>query len=225
LAVAFRVRGKAMQRKEEELMRLVDDRTRELKQATSQLQVANRNLLELSAQDGLTGIANRRILDLTLEDEWIRAQRAGTPLSVVIADVDFFKRLNDRLGHQTGDQCLRLVASALASTGRRGMDCVARYGGEEFALLLPGVDEAGAALLAERARQAVAGLEFPHPDSLVGPVVTISLGVATACGNEFPGSQELVAAADSALYAAKRQGRNRVVSVSLGNRSLSVAVL
>ena len=206
----LRLRGNAMRRRELDLLRLVDERTVELKQATSQLRAANQNLVQLSMLDGLTGIPNRRAFDATMGKEWERARRSGAPLSVILADIDYFKRLNDSAGHQSGDECLRLVARALMETGKRGADCVARFGGEEFALLLPGVDKAQAAALAETARQSVESLEFPHPDSPAGTGVTISLGVATAIGANFTSIHALVGAADNALYTAKRQGRNQV---------------
>jgi diguanylate cyclase (GGDEF)-like protein len=210
VAGTLRLRGNAMRRREFDLLRLVDERTVELKQATSQLRAANQNLVQLSMLDGLTGIPNRRAFDATMGKEWERARRSGAPLSVIMADIDYFKRLNDSAGHQAGDECLRLVAQALSETGKRGADCVARYGGEEFALLLPGIDKAQAAALAETARRSVENLEFPHPDSPTGNGVTISLGVATAIGANFTSIHALVGAADNALYTAKRQGRNKV---------------
>ncbi len=217
-AALLRLRLQSMRRRECELLRMVDERTTEMKnvnccleRTTSQLQEANRHLMQLSTLDGLTGISNRRSFDATLETEWLHARRAGTPFSVVMADIDFFKRLNDSAGHQTGDECLKLVAQALASAGKRGMDCIARYGGEEFAMLLPGTDEAHAAALAEAARACVHRLEFPHPGSPFGRRVTISLGVATLSGGNYSSPCELVKAADTALYTAKAQGRNRVV--------------
>jgi len=210
VAVTLRLRGNAMRRRELDLLRLVDERTVELKQATSQLREANQNLVKLSMLDALTGIPNRRAFDTEMRKEWERARRSGAPLSVIMADIDYFKRLNDSAGHQSGDECLRLVARALSETGKRGVDCVARFGGEEFALLLPGVDKAQAAVLAETARQSVARLEFPHPDSPAGTGATISLGVATAIGANFTSIHALVGAADNALYTAKRQGRNKV---------------
>ena len=213
-AITLRMRGNDMRRRERELIRQVEVRTAELQHATTQLQEANLNLLQLSMVDGLTGIANRRVFDMTIQKEWERAQRSRTPLSIVIADVDYFKRLDDASGHQTGDDCLRLIAQAMAGTGRRSVDCTARFGGEEFVLLLPGADEAQAAALAEGARQGVEKIDFPHPDSPVGAHVTISLGLATANGNNFADANALVGAADEALYAAKRHGRNRVVSSS-----------
>jgi diguanylate cyclase (GGDEF)-like protein len=219
-AAALRLRDNALRRRERDLVRVVDARTAQLKEAnqsledaTSQLREANRHLVELSTLDGLTGLVNRRAFDLALEREWERHRRFGTPLSMILADIDCFKKLNDANGHQAGDECLRLVAGALGANGRSGVDCVARYGGEEFVLLLPGVDAAQAARLAEVARARVEQLQLPHPDSVAGRYVTTSLGVATATG-QYGNAQALIGAADTALYAAKSRGRNIVVSAN-----------
>jgi diguanylate cyclase (GGDEF)-like protein len=217
--LAIRLRGKAMRRREDVLRRLVDERTvelkhvnRDLEETTSQLQAANENLLHLSMVDGLTGISNRRVFDQTLEKEWGSASCSGMALSVILADIDYFKRLNDASGHQTGDECLRLVAGMLAEAGKRDADCIARYGGEEFAILLPGADANQARALAEKVRRAVEKLAFPHPDSGVSGTVTISLGIATFNGANYATAHALVSAADAGLYAAKHQGRNRAVA-------------
>jgi diguanylate cyclase (GGDEF)-like protein len=155
----------------------------------------------LAAADGLTGVANRRTFDGRLAAEIERSVRSGAPLSLLLFDVDHFKRLNDTHGHQAGDETLQRVAKTL-SAGARTIDLVARYGGEEFALVLPGTDAATAAHVAERLRGAIADM----PGS---PAITASLGVAS-----FPdaalNAADLIAAADEALYAAKQEGRNRV---------------
>jgi diguanylate cyclase (GGDEF)-like protein len=205
LVMIFRWRGRAARQRESELVRLVDGRTRELKQA-------NRGLTRLATTDGLTGIANRRMFDQTLEIEWARAQRTGTPLSLVMADIDHFKWLNDAEGHQKGDECLMLIASELANAARRTTDFVARIGGEEFVLILPDTDSIQAAQLAESARLGVQSLGIRHSNLPAGATVTISLGIATAIGDNFRSAEALMGAADDALYAAKRQGRNRVES-------------
>ncbi len=177
--------------------------------------------------DGLTGVANRRHFDEALTREWLRAQRAGTPLSLVMADIDAFKKYNDHYGHQAGDQCLQRVALALRHALHRPADLVARYGGEEFALLLPETDAAGARFMATQLLAAVAALKLPHAASPVGGHVTLSVGVSAfdsrcsgwvgpgadsrfgGLGSRAPAA-DLVAAADQALYAAKEGGRNRV---------------
>jgi diguanylate cyclase (GGDEF)-like protein len=159
--------------------------------------------------DGLTGVHNRRHFDERLAAEWARATRSGSALSVVLLDVDLFKRYNDRHGHQAGDDCLRQVAAALRAGLRRPGDLVARYGGEEFVCLLPDTALAGAVLLAEQLGAAVQALHIEHGDSTVAAVVTVSLGVCTQAGN-LPGSAaDLLRAADAQLYRAKSEGRNR----------------
>jgi diguanylate cyclase (GGDEF)-like protein/PAS domain S-box-containing protein len=164
-----------------------------------------------AASDGLTGLANRRHFDERLRDEWARAKRDGTPLSLLMIDVDHFKRFNDQYGHQAGDACLRSLAEILANEARRPTDLAARYGGEEFALLLPGTDAEGCARIGERVRDALRELAIPHANP-PSNLVTVSLGGAT----DLPGANtadytSLIEAADRALYAAKEGGRDRLV--------------
>jgi diguanylate cyclase (GGDEF)-like protein len=168
-------------------------------------------LAKLSAEDALTQIANRREFDRRLDIEWGRARRDGTPLSLIMVDVDCFKNYNDHYGHQAGDACLQQIARSLRGIPQRPADLVARFGGEEFVVLLPSTAQEDAAGLAERMRSAIADLQIPHATSRVGPGVTASFGVAAMhpLGNQ-PAS-DLVAAADAALYEAKENGRNRVV--------------
>jgi len=174
------------------------------------LEAANRQLERLSFLDGLTGIANRRRFDESLAREWRRAQREQAPLSVILVDIDFFKAYNDRYGHEAGDEILKRVAAALDGAVNRPADVVARYGGEEFVAVLPGTDADGAVRLGERLRAAVAEPAIAHAGSAAGEHVTISVGVATAVPARDAAPEALVAAADRALYQAKRDGRNRV---------------
>lgn len=176
-----------------------------------EMKQAQDHLKDLSLQDALTGIPNRRAFDNALEHEWRRGIRSHKPLSVIMGDVDLFKRYNDSLGHQQGDACLQRVARAFASAVRRPSDTVARYGGEEFVCVLGDTDAAGALLVAEKIRLAVEALKLLHPDSEVGACVTVSLGVATITPDHKSGCLSLVEAADQRLYSAKRSGRNRVV--------------
>jgi diguanylate cyclase (GGDEF)-like protein len=172
-----------------------------------------RDMLEnLSAIDGLTGLANRRRFDERLAQEWLRGRRNQSPLSVCMMDLDFFKLFNDRYGHAAGDDCLRRVALALASTVRRPTDFVARYGGEEFVCVLPDTDAAGAAVLANRLRDSVAALGIPHAASTVARYVTISGGVAAVIPADDSTPTQLLEAADRLLYQAKKAGRNRFVT-------------
>jgi diguanylate cyclase (GGDEF)-like protein len=182
--------------------------------ASARLYEEVRQRASLALMDGLTGIANRRRFDAELEREWRRGSRSRSPLSLVLVDIDCFKAFNDRYGHLAGDGCLRRVAAELAAVPHRAADLAARYGGEEFALILPDLDPAGAARLGEAARARIEALAIPHDASTASPVVTASAGVAThyPCNGGSP--QALVAAADRALYLAKRQGRNRVRSAA-----------
>lgn len=188
-----------------------------LKQRTDELR-------RLATIDGLTGIANRRAFDAALDHEWQRACRSKSPISLLMIDIDHFKKYNDFYGHQAGDDCLRAVAAALAATPRLPGELVARYGGEEFAVILPACDPETASRLAEQLRQAVADLHIPHAASETAPELTISVGVASlaldcrssplrdqgwigpcptvdTCQN---GATILVKAADERLYEAKR---------------------
>ena len=176
-------------------------------------------LQSLATCDGLTGIANRRAFDERLGIEWSRAARDRQPLSLLMLDVDFFKRYNDNYGHQQGDECLRKVASAMADAVFRPADLSARYGGEEFVVLMPNVSANGAAAVAERVCAAIAELGIPHAHSDVAGHVTASIGVATLQPDAGVPPESLVAAADSALYMAKDSGRNRVVVSSGGETS------
>jgi diguanylate cyclase (GGDEF)-like protein len=172
----------------------------------------NQELERLSFLDGLTGIPNRRYFDKVIADEWGRACRECAALSVVLVDVDHFKAFNDRYGHPSGDACLRDVAGVLSRSVCRSADFVARYGGEEFVAVLPGTALDGALDVAEAMRRGVDALGIPHDSSSVCGHVTISLGVASATPAVSATHAETVRQADEALYAAKRQGRNRVMS-------------
>ena len=160
--------------------------------------------------DGLTGLCNRRCLDERLATEWSRAARNASALSVVMLDVDFFKRYNDRYGHQAGDECLRRVASTLKAGLKRPADMVARYGGEEFICLLPDNDLDGAMQLAAQLGQDVFAQQIAHADSSVASVVTVSLGVCCAHPSAASGAAELLRRADAYLYQAKAAGRHTV---------------
>jgi diguanylate cyclase (GGDEF)-like protein len=170
--------------------------------------------LELRLQsysDGLTGIANRRHFDAAMDNEIRRAKRAGTPLSLLMIDIDSFKPYNDHFGHQQGDDTLAKVARALAAMLHRPLDLIARYGGEEFAVILPDVGDAQARQLAEAMRTGVEQLQIPHAPSALTPHVTVSIGMATRTARDGAETAALIGAADRALYIAKRTGRNRVV--------------
>lgn len=183
-------------------------------------------LERLSTVDPLTGIANRRAFDDALGQEWRRMMRHQTPLSLLMIDVDYFKRFNDSYGHPAGDRCLRAVAQALAQRARRAGELTARYGGEEFAVLLPQVELHDARNLAERMCAAIREQAIPHEGSAIAAYVTISVGIASVsqlpksvaalcrdAGAAVPPSAAvLLEAADQALYRAKTAGRNRVAA-------------
>jgi diguanylate cyclase (GGDEF)-like protein len=171
-----------------------------------------RDFLEnLSLLDGLTGVGNRRRFDETLDREWRQAKRHRQPLSLVLLDVDHFKKFNDLYGHQWGDECLRRVAHTLRKTLHRPSDVVARFGGEEFAAILPETDQIGTRNVASRMREAVVALDIPHAASSTASHVTASLGLACVLPWEEEASPaELVRLADENLYEAKRAGRNQV---------------
>jgi len=175
------------------------------------------DLLRASALlDGLTGVANRRKFDEDLQADWRQCLRENVPLSLILLDIDYFKRYNDRYGHQAGDSCLKSVAKALSEMLRRPYDSVARYGGEEFACLLPKTDLQGAVGIAEKMQAHVRELGIEHLGSDIERVVTISLGVATVVPNADFDAYGLLEAADKHLYQAKRTGRARVSSSAAG---------
>lgn len=193
-----------------------DDAYREMKklqeqitESNNQLEKSNAVLQRLSTLDGLTGIANRRYFDETLLVEWKSGLRDKTVLSVIMLDIDFFKKFNDGYGHQGGDDCLKEVAKILQDTLQRPSDFIARYGGEEFIAILPNTDAKGAAIIAEQMRESIEKKNIPHAYSSVADHVSISLGVAAMLPEKSVAPEQLVAKADEALYKAKAQGRNR----------------
>jgi diguanylate cyclase (GGDEF)-like protein len=219
----LQLRHRTLRRRNELLRSRVEERTRELAEAVAELDAAraqleernvdlasaNEKLTSLSYLDGLTGLPNRRHFDETLQREWSRAARSGSDLSVVMVDVDHFKKLNDLLGHAEGDRCLKELAQVLSAGAARAGDLAARYGGEEFVVLLPQTAAEGAAHLAEELRHRVEALGLANPASPFG-VVTASFGVASTVPRDGGTPAELLAAADEALYDAKSSGRNRV---------------
>ena len=166
-----------------------------------------RQLDQLAKQDPLTGVANRRHFNIELERALTHSQESGAPLSLILIDVDYFKRFNDHYGHQVGDMCLKEVAQALNRAVRTPSDLVARYGGEEFVLLLPNTDRQAAASVAQRLQDGLASLQLEHLASDVAPWVTVSQGIASNVSGE--GASQLLERADQALYRAKESGRNQ----------------
>jgi diguanylate cyclase (GGDEF)-like protein len=196
-------------------MEALELRNQELVQQRLALLMTNERLRRLVGVDSLTGIANRRHFDRSLEREVRRARREGRPLSLIFLDLDEFKRFNDTYGHPRGDEVLRHVAQTLNETFRRGGDFVARYGGEEFAVVLPDVDARRAALYAERLRRRIWRLAIPYGNSSSADRVTISGGVATIAPRMKVSADQLLRAADKALYRAKCLGRNQIASAAV----------
>jgi len=179
-----------------------------LQKSQQQLQLANQELEWLSQSDQLTGLANRRRLDSVLALQFALAQRNNSVLSVLVCDIDYFKKYNDSYGHVRGDECLVEVAKALSDQLRRSTDLICRYGGEEFVAVLPATLLVEARELAERMRHAIQALGIAHASSECGRV-TLSIGAAAHLG-QYSSPDELIKAADAALYRAKQLGRNRV---------------
>lgn len=190
------------------MQRIVQMRT-SLVVLARKLDVANQELVRLSARDGLTGIANRRLFDEYIAREWRRARRNSTSMALLMCDVDHFKAYNDSYGHQAGDDCLRRVAEAIQHCMERAADIAARYGGEEFAVILPETQIGGAVFMAEKIRHAIHALHIPHAASSLGQI-TLSIGIAAFSPGENDEPERLIETADRALYHAKHDGRDRV---------------
>jgi diguanylate cyclase (GGDEF)-like protein len=204
-------------------MRRITDMRKRLLQMSEELQDANRALVKLSSLDGLTNILNRRSFDAALEVEWHRGLRSGKPLALILGDVDYFKRYNDTYGHDGGDNCLRAVAGALSKAARRASDLVARYGGEEFVVLMTDTSEQAAMQVAERVLDAVRNLQIPHRESKTADHVTMSLGVSVCVPTPAMVPQDLIRAADAALYQSKAEGRNRAMFQYMKNHDQEAA--
>jgi diguanylate cyclase (GGDEF)-like protein len=197
---------------ERRLTKLVAERTAELAGANDILQ-------RLANSDGLTKIGNRRRFENFLSDEWSRAVRFKTEISLIIIDIDHFKLFNDTYGHQAGDDCLQKVAEALAGTVNRPTDLAARFGGEEFAIVLGGTDAKGAKTVAAQAVKTIKDLKIPHGKSETNEYLTISVGVVTAFATFDINQSDLINAADKSLYQAKEAGRDQIVSYEFPKQS------
>lgn len=183
--------------------------------AARELESTNRELDGMARKDSLTGLHNRRMFDEQLASEIKHIGRTGYPLSLIILDVDHFKRYNDHHGHLMGDDCLRRIGRVLESVAQRSTDLATRYGGEEFALILVNTDYPFAMALAEDIREKIEALNIPHHDSPTMPRITVSLGVVTASYDRTPDTESIVEPCDLQLYAAKASGRNRVCGINL----------
>lgn len=194
-------------------MQRIADMRKKLFDTSEELKEANEKLSLISLTDGLTGIFNRRAFDKTLAAEWQRASRlsgADSTVSLIMLDIDYFKKYNDHFGHQAGDDCLRKVAGALAKSLKRVGEKVFRYGGEEFAAILPSIGSEKAKIVAEDFRKNVLALKIKHTPESGRDFVSISLGVASLHAGLDVKPEDLIKRADLALYKAKEDGRNRI---------------
>ncbi|EPG66471.1 diguanylate cyclase [Leptospira wolffii] len=203
---ALRLRHEMLQRKQRE---------KDLEEITDKLSEAYQTLLRVSRTDGLSGIWNRRFFDEILEVEWKRSCRGSKPISLLLLDIDYFKKYNDTYGHQAGDECIRKVAGVLKNTARRAGDFPARYGGEEFAIILPETDSGKALVVAETIRARVQDLKISHEASDVSPFVSVSIGIASTVPDKKSNHlDKLLEESDKALYRSKESGRNKVTVYS-----------
>ena len=195
-----------------ETLRKAQQKQADLLDEITTLKRIEEELKTQSGVDWLTGLANRRRFDAVFQQEWGRARRDATPLSLLMLDIDHFKTFNDTYGHQAGDDCLQQVARAIGESAKRHGDLAARYGGEEFVVVLPKTDAKNAAAVAETMRAKIAATRISHDGSQIPERVTISLGVAAMTPTQDTEAFALITFADQALYKAKREGRNRVIS-------------
>lgn len=180
-------------------------------QMSEKITIQQAKLIQLTLVDGLTGLGNRRKFDEALAYHWQLCRRSDSPLSVLIIDIDYFKRYNDTLGHPAGDKCLKQVAELLTQTVSRQTDIVTRLGGEEFGILMPDTDKSGAGHIAQQIHDKINTVQFPHPDSPVASYLTVSMGLeALRPSDDTIPSSDLFEKADKALYQAKHEGRNRI---------------
>jgi diguanylate cyclase (GGDEF)-like protein len=175
-----------------------------------------RLLNDIAERDGLTGLYNRRMFDDLTNRLWLQAQRNQEALQIILVDIDHFKAYNDLYGHQAGDNCIRRVASIIARAAKRPFDFCARYGGEEFALVLYAPSGSDPTALPEQIRRDIMALDIPHAHADTAPMLTVSIGSATAAPETKRSLAGLIQTADEALYRAKQLGRNRVLHVDAG---------
>ncbi|MFC7206162.1 diguanylate cyclase domain-containing protein [Comamonas endophytica] len=196
-------------------MRRLLDMRRRLVSMSAELHLANQRLNEMVEMDALTGLVNRRGFDRILHAEILLARRDNKPLTLMLCDLDHFKRYNDSCGHVKGDECLRAVGKLLRDVCMRPRDVASRYGGEEFAMILPNTPRSGAMTFARALGKMLRVRALPHPDSPLGSVLTLSGGITTCVPDDSTNAESMVMRADQALYAAKAQGRDRFFSFEM----------
>ncbi|POR11730.1 diguanylate cyclase [Diaphorobacter sp. DS2] len=196
-------------------MRRLRDMRRRLVELTEELHVANQHLNEMVEMDPLTGLVNRRGFDRILHSEILAARRDGVPLTLMLCDLDHFKRYNDTLGHVQGDACLKEVGRVLHDVCMRPRDVASRYGGEEFALILPNTPRSGAMTFARALGKLLKARAIAHPGSPNGETLTLSGGITTCVPDDGTSAETMLMRADEALYAAKAQGRDRFFSFEM----------
>ena len=196
-------------------MRRLLDMRRRLVALSAELHQANQRLNEMVEIDALTGLVNRRGFDRILHSEILSARRDGTPLTLMLCDLDHFKAYNDANGHVQGDACLKEVGRLLREVCVRPRDVASRYGGEEFALILPGTPRSGAMTFARALGQVLKVRAIAHPESPLGGTLTLSGGITTCVPDDSTSAESMIMRADQALYAAKAQGRNRFFSFEM----------
>lgn len=201
---------KKLFRQSKRLVKMGDRMQSDLNDLNSELQCHKEKLAELSYVDGLTAIPNRRRFNEYLEAEWKRAMRSGSPLSLILIDIDFFKQYNDHYGHSAGDECLVLVGQTISTCSKRSSDLVSRYGGEEFAVVLPETGYTGAMKVAEEIQTSIRELSIEHGYSKIAPQITVSIGVACVVPTQKHTYMDLLNATDNQMYKAKENGRNQI---------------
>lgn len=193
-----------------EQKRIIEAKTQALKEKVELLEIAEKKLSQLARIDDLTGVLNRRGFEEEFHREWTRSVLYRSDFSVIMIDIDDFKKYNDAYGHVEGDKCLIQVAKTIEKSLRRPFDTVARYGGEEFVAFLPETNEQGALLVAENIRQSIEALRIENQDAKGWNYVTASLGVVTTVPRVGQDKEALIHRADQALYQAKNNGKNQV---------------
>lgn len=202
-----------------EMSHTVIQKSEDLSVALTELALANEDLAALTVEDSLTGVKNRRFFNNKIENEIKRATRLNETLSLLMVDIDYFKKVNDNYGHEAGDECLKQVARILKKHANRSGDAVTRYGGEEFSIILPNTDRDGAYIVAEKIRKDMDNTPIVYRDQVIH--ITLSVGVAGFTAREAPESlANIISHADAALYQAKESGRNRVVVFQAAGESI-----